>query len=538
MSTFSGTTMMTTKSEAMCSTAKAGRANCDASNSQFGHLAVLLLSLILAWSGTANADYGFDPGFNPNYTIDAFATGENGGAFRSGERLVTLPDGDIVVAGAMRFPNDPLMSSFINVGLVRYSPSGIRKTWTGPAGPYSWFNRQYIVYPNTANGSSGDTRITYVADIGQANGKIYVLIERRYESSPFDADSSVLVFNDDGSFIEQRLVLGSTDEEWAVALDVRETGIASAPVAVTVLGNFNFSNFAVAKFVEAPDGFLATDSTFNGGLPLTIILPACSFEPVCAVSPVDIVRPDRLFGLDQEPIYLLGTVSLSGTDRDMLVIKVLANGVIDTSWGLNGQRFIAYDQSNSDLSDTATALVVSSVSAHSGFDDTVWVSGTVNRSCKPGIGIAKLQPDGQFDPSFGSNGRVVYGGSIETGSICEFDTALSANAMTLQDGELAVAGTASALDQGGTERTDGMLLTVGANSASLHGIDALPLVQNGARVGDSFPYGVQNAGNGRYLVSGFGEWTGVYGSLYISARLWLADRIFANSFESQGGSSR
>ena len=486
----------------------------------------------------ARADFSFDPAYNTNYFIDAFATGEGGGAFRYGYRLTTLANGDIVVAGQMRFPNDPLGAEFSNVGLVRYGPSGLRKTWTGPAGPYSWFNQQYVVYPNAANGSSGDSRINFVADVAQADGKIYVLVERTYEFAPFDADTAVLVFNDDGSFREQRLVLGSSSSERAVALDVRETGISSKPVAVTVLGRFDFSDFTVAKFIEAADGFLATDFSFNSGLPLTITLPPCSSDPVCVISPVDIARPDRLFGLDAEPIYILGTAFLGGSDTDMVVIKILANGTIDTSWGINGQRFIAFDQPGSSLSDQASALVVSSTTAHSGFDDTVWVAGTVSRSCKPGIGVTKLQPNGQFDLTFGGNGRVVYGGSTETGSICELDAALDASDMTLQEGELAVSGSTSALDQGGIQRRDGALLRVGANSATQRGLVGLPLLQNGNRVGDSYAYGIANAGSGRYLVSGFGEWPGVFNSLYLSARLWLADRIFANSFEPSGGSSR
>ena len=501
-------------------------------------LALALFASTFTAARTARADFDFDPAYNPNYTIDAFATSDGSGAYRLGYKLATLPDGDSVVAGIMRFPGDPLEPLFSNLGLVRYDSTGIRRTWSAPIGPYSWFNSQYVAYPNKANGSTGDERITNVADVAYADGKIYVLTARWYDFAPFDSDVVVLVFNDDGSFRERVLVMGSPSEEFAIALDVRETGIPSLPVAVTVLAQRDYTEFLIAKLNETSSGNLEYDSAFNGGAPMTITLPPCSSGPTCSVIPSDVVRPDRLFGFDQEPIYLLGTAYLNGTDTDMLVVKLLANGTMDTGWGINGLRFIAFDQPGSDLSDGARALEVSSVGAHSGFDDTLWVAGTVNRSCKPGIGVAKLQPNGQFDFSFGNNGRVVHGGSTETGSVCEFDAALEARDMTLQDGELAVAGTTSALDQGETLRTDGVLLRVGANSATLRDLVGLPLLQNGSRVGNSYVYGIANAGAGRYLISGDGEWTGVLESLYLTARLWFADRIFANSFEASGGASR
>jgi len=103
-------------------------------------LAFAALTSVVTAARIARADFSFDPAYNTNYFIDAFSTGEGGGAFRYGYRLTTLANGDVVVAGQMRFPNDSLDAESSDVDLLRYGPLGVRKTWTGPAGPYSWFN--------------------------------------------------------------------------------------------------------------------------------------------------------------------------------------------------------------------------------------------------------------------------------------------------------------------------------------------------------------------------------------------------------------
>ncbi|MBL0164519.1 MAG: hypothetical protein IPP82_13000 [Xanthomonadales bacterium] len=504
----------------------------------FAIRAGLALLTALSIPAIAEADYGFDSGFNSNYVIDAFATGDNDGAYRSGNKLVVLPDGDIVVAGGMRFPNDPLDTAFTNVGLSRYNLEGIRQTWAGSGGSHFWFNQQYVVYPNIANGGNGDVRIQYVADIAYADGKIYVLAERSYEFAPFDADVKVLVFNEDGTLRDEVVVLGSAAQEFGVAFDVRETGLAAEPVAVTVLARSELAAFTIAKYNEASSGFLAADLSFNGGSPLSITVPSCSSQPVCDVSPADIARPDRQFGLDEEPIYVLGTAFGNGTDRDMIVMRITASGVVDTSFGDAGRRIVAFDEPGSRIADWAQALRVSTSDAQSGSNDEIWMAGTVDRSCKPGIGIAKLTSSGANDISFAFNGRAVFGGSTETGTVCDLDAELQATDMALQGGEIAVSGKTTAPDQGGTLRTDGVLLRVGTVGAAQRDLVGLPLIQNGSRVGDSSIYGIASAGNSRYVVSGFASWAGVYNSLYISARLWPADRIFADNFESGTGLPR
>jgi hypothetical protein len=529
---FSGNTMKPIEPPTKYLPTRTEHFECTASRRWLMHMAIALPALLLASAGSAQADYGFDPGFNPNYFIDAFATDDSGGAYHLGRRLVVLPNGDIVVAGEIRFPNDPLGNNFGNVGLVRYSPAGVRQPWSGMGNPHAWFDNQYIVYPNIANGGSGDQRIFDVRDIAYAGSKIYVLVNRLYEFDPFDLDAKVLVFNEDGFLRDEITVLGSPAQEYSSAFDVRETGLPEKPIAVTVVASRDNRDVTIAKFGEdGNSGFLVPDLTFNGGAPLQIILPPCSSEPVCPAFPVDIDRPNSLFSFDLEPIYIAGTAFLDNGDTDMIVLRVSSDGSLDTSFGINGRRLIAFDEPNSNLQDYAIGLKATPSDVQSGVDEAIWVAGTVNRSCKAGVGIAKLTTSGNFDASFAFSGQAVYGGSTETGSVCAQDSELEAEAMTVQSGEIAVAGTTTAEDQGGLLRTDGFLLRVGAQSSVLRELTALPLIQNGIRVGDSRLSGIANAGNGRYLVAGSAFWPGTYESLYVSARLWPTDRIFADDFE-------
>lgn len=510
---------------------------CDVSRLRASCSALLALSALFA-PATSNAAYGFDPGFNPNYTIDAFATGETGDAFRRADAIVRLPDGDVVLAGTMRFSNDPLASSYSNVGLVRYDRNGARRTWPGAPGPYFWFANQYVVYPNSANGGGGDARIVEVNDLAYVDGKFYVLVTRTWEAEPFDYDTRIIVFNGDGSFRESVSALSTEADEIGVALNVRETGDANEPIAVTVLAWRDFAYAALTKFNETSAGLLARDVGFNGGNVLQVTLPSCSVGPICYMLPVAIVRPDRLFGLDNEPIYVAGSIFRGATDVDFIALKFSASGALDTSFGSGGRRIVTFDRPGSDLGDSARDMRVSTDAGPFGTVDSLWISGSVSQSCKTGIGIVKLDGDGLDAAGFGVNGRAVYGGSTETGTQCAQEPAHDAVALAVQGNELAVAGVVSAIDQGGTTRYDGALLRVDAQSGAQRSLDGLPLIQDGTRVGDSFPTGIVDAGLGRYALAGNGDWPGAYASLVLAARVWPADRIFANGFDGESNNPR
>ncbi len=489
-----------------------------------------LLIFAMAWLSPAHAEYGFDPGYNENYVIDTFGS-INGNAFREGRKLVTLPNGDIVVAGRMRLNNDTIQP-YSNIGLVRYDRNGGRVTWPSTSGPYFWTSSQYVVYPNLPNGGSGDVTIEFVNDIAYADGKIYVLATRRFAGGS-DRDVALFAFNEDGTFRQTLTVIGSAASEVGRAIDVNATNLLAKPVTVTILAERDPRRMVVAKAAEDSNGILSLDASFNGGAPLEVTVTAgCPGFAQCNLIPVDLARGSRSSG-DDMPIYVTGAIQRSAivTDWDFFAMQIDSSGVVDTSFGLGGLRVVAFDQPGSANGDYPSALWVENRSQF-GSDDHLIIAGNINRSCKTGIGIARLKGNGDDEPGFGIDGRAAYGGSTEIGTICEQEPAHFANDITLQGNEIAVAGETQYPDQGGTILTDGALLRVDAISGEQRGLVALPQILQGNRAGTSRLFGISNAGGNRYSVSGEGN-SIPYGlpTLYISARVWPSDTIFVDGFE-------
>jgi hypothetical protein len=489
--------------------------------------AMLALS---SWLTPLHAEYGFDPNFAGNYVTTYFDT-LGGPASSRGSKHATLPGGDIVVAGRMRLTGDTTLSPFFNIGLVRYSRQGIRQRWEGTTGPYFWANRDYVVYPNLSNGGSGDTRIESVDDVAYADGRIYVLVTRQYSATPLDRDVALVVFNEDGTFHQSLNVILSSADEVARAIDVKLTGFVAKPVSVSVIAERRVPGprMVVGKVAVDGSGVLAPDGAFNGGVPVQVpIGTSCAGAPQCNVIAGDLARPFRIFGGDAMPIYVVGAVQRNGADWDYAVAKLAANGTLDASFGLGGVRYVPFDQPGSDLGDFAWAIHVDSVSGPFA-SDTLTVAGNVRRSCKDGIGVVALTGDGLDLAGFGSNGRIVHGGSAETGTICAQDAAHYASDIARQGNELAIAGTTEVLDQGGTLRTDGALLRIDVGNGSRRGLDGFALFANGES-GSSRLRGVLPAGMGRYTLSGEGDVSGFI-SLYVTTRVEPSDRLYADGFD-------
>ncbi len=491
------------------------------------------LGLLATPPSPAWAEHGFDPSFaDEGVLLDTFST-VDGASARYGGKHAVLPNGDIVTAGIVRLANDTI-APFWNIGLVRYTPQGWIRPWPGFASPYYWDFQYYVVYPNLANGGSGDARIESVEDIAYAEGKIYVLVTRAFSISPSDRDAAIVVFNEDGTFQQNLSVILSSSEEYARALDVSVTNLVSKPVTVSILAERYAPGprLVVAKYNLGTNGLLAADGGFNGGVPLEVpISTSCAGSNLCNIYAGDIARPTRNFPGDGMPIYVVGSVQRNGADWDYVATRITANGTLDTSFGFGGVRYIPFDQPGSDRGDYAYRLAIDSGLPGLTFD-TLYIGGNVSRSCKGGIGVAAITDDGNDLGGFGASGRVVHGGSSETGTICAQDASLFIGDLVRNGNELAMAGTMQGPDPGGTVRVDGGLLRVDAVNGNLRGLARLPFEVVGTRIGDGRLRGISHDGMGRYLVTGdlsnvpFG-----LNSLYVSAAVFPADRIFADGFD-------
>lgn len=95
----------------------------------------------------------------------------------------------------------------------------------------------------------------------------------------------------------------------------------------------------------------------------------------------------------------------NGTDNDILVMRLNANGVLDTTFGANGVAI--YDGGNSH--DSALRLTVQN-------DGKILLTGTSHNGSDNDIIIARFNANGTLDTSFGTGGIVLYdGGDYDRG---------------------------------------------------------------------------------------------------------------------------
>ncbi|MFN3995829.1 MAG: delta-60 repeat domain-containing protein [bacterium] len=98
--------------------------------------------------------------------------------------------------------------------------------------------------------------------------------------------------------------------------------------------------------------------------------------------------------LGNNVIYLAGE-TISGSNRDILLLKYQQNGTPDTSFGNNG--IVTYDSGGSEA---AYAIAIDD-------DNEIYLAG-INFGANANIIVLKYKPNGNLDTSFGNNGVVIY----------------------------------------------------------------------------------------------------------------------------------
>lgn len=494
--------------------------------------ASLVLLAAVAATPAAAQSYEFDPAFNGNYWIDAFTTGENTGATRYGSKIVRLPGGDIVVAGLVRMDNDPLPAPYWNIGLLRLSPGGSRQVWGG-SGPYFHAGNQYVVYPNLAGGGGGTATISKLADFAYANGRFYALVRVRLSTTSTERDVQLYVFAENGNLLNVINVLSSDADENAVALDVRETGLAANPVAIAVLGTVSGIRGAIAKFLVNASGNIQLDTSFGGGDGrVEFVMPPteCTYAD-CEFGVIDIAFPQGGGSGSSLPLYVAGSVrrdSPSSTDFDVVVWKYAASGQLDSNFDGNGIRQYAFDLPNSSQADFASALIVQRSVV--GNFDTLWLLARAAGSCTQMGGLIRIDgATGAPVTSFGPGGRVVFGSTQPLpGEPCEEPISQDPAGLVVLDDEIVIGATAFITSAG---YSYGALARVAADSGAVRGLDILPLAGQPGLTFNRIDGIVAGEGGGRVYVAGSGA-TESYNSLFVAARLKPADgTIFRDGFE-------
>lgn len=125
-----------------------------------------------------------------------------------------------------------------------------------------------------------------------------------------------------------------------------------------------------------------------------------------------------------------------GSGLDMLVFRLSANGVLDSTYGTAGFGFAAFDQ-GSDLNDTLVAMAIDAGGR------AVVVGDITDINNRARMGMARLTAAGQTDASFGTGGRVLW--DVRAGAIWEYTKSVA----VLPDGRILVAGKSALCACGG-----------------------------------------------------------------------------------------
>ncbi|HEX6832692.1 MAG TPA: hypothetical protein VF132_04080, partial [Rudaea sp.] len=159
--------------------------------------------------------------------------------------------------------------------------------------------------------------------------------------------------------------------------------------------------------------------------------------------------------------FLVGGIGYhtGGSGVDIIVFRMSANGILDTTYGAAGFGFVAFDQGGS-LEDDLTDIAVDASGRAVVVGDITSVAG------KPRAAMARLTSAGHLDTTFGVGGYVLY--EMRAAAVWEYANSVA----VLPDGRILVAGT-SALCACGGQGDAGTLTMFDSNGKINHyfGID-------------------------------------------------------------------
>jgi uncharacterized delta-60 repeat protein len=356
--------------------------------------------LVAAWPapGTGFGDFGLvryspDGTLDPSFGTAGIVTTSFGIGGARPFALVVQADGKLVAAGAA------FDTTGLDFALARYNPDGTLDPSFGTGG---------LVTTDFA--ATNDQAVGLIV---QADGKL--VAAGSTDVIPGGSDLALARYNPDGTLDPSFGTGGKVTTDFAGDVDVASALAAQADGRLVVAGVSNTPGVANADFALVryrSNGKL--DRSFGGDGKVTTDV-ASSNERALALA----VQADgRLVAAG-----VTGSPGSSETGADFALVRYRSNGNLDRNFGTGGK--VTTDFTGRDGFDQANALVLQ-------VDGKLVAAGFAAGPPGSDFGLARYNPDGSLDPSFGTAGRVTtdFTGTDE-----------AANALAVQaDGKLVAAG--------------------------------------------------------------------------------------------------
>ena len=314
-----------------------------------------------------NADGSLDTSFGTNGKV----TTDFPGLAAVISAVVVQPDGKIVVAGGAY----PLFTFAGDFKVARYNPDGSLDTSFGAGGIVT------TIFP-------GDGSFAFALAL-QSDGKIIAAGTDFFDFNPgdmSDTDFALARYNPDGSpdttFGSGGTVttdfLGAEDDVFSVLIEpdgkIVAVGSANSP--------FDFYDFAAARYLA--NGTL--DATFGTGGKMRVDFGNQDMDIAYAAA----------LQSDGKIVAAGTTVFDFGVEQDFALTRFNSDGTVDTTFGTGGLLLIDFDS----FAQSANAVLIQP-------DGKIIAIGYPNtESDDSDFLLARCNPDGSPDPSFGVGGKV------------------------------------------------------------------------------------------------------------------------------------
>ena len=369
---------------------------------------VAFCSMACATQVLAAEPYSVDSRYGGgNFTEDAFASFITEPNKDFVGRKVLRVNGDVLVAGLVKYPSGNQTNGHWNLGLVRYDATGTtRLTWSNPTPLYAHYQDQYLVFPNNANGLIRD-----ITDVRVLGDRIYVLVDEQYTSAINLSVARVHVFDLSGRLVTSVIPFS------ADSIGVADTQVLAGGLATYTDLVANRRYLVVTGTRYRPDVghgrpvFRRYEIVDLGGLGASSGMVALDTSACWNPAWECRVRALEANALFSPKLYVLYAYrSNAADDWDVVVSRIDTNGQGDPSWDPDNIHWNLAD--GDDFGDWPVGLEVRTPPSAGAFRDEIYAVAQSARNCQTGVGVLRFDHDGDVVASR------LFGGSTQTGTDC------------------------------------------------------------------------------------------------------------------------